>query len=212
VVELYTSNFLYKISPCRFKKIRYYLLHNSILCYAIYFSFLLMFSFSALLHNNTKSFMLPYKIHTFFDITNTRTYILMYLYLFPMLYASICHMAAICLVVILVFHICGELSILSYRIRNIDMYSQDMMMDRIRSFVQIHLKIVWWAYYSRILACKMYNCLFLRLIYRQSALILLSSFRTRFCRNAMVIKGWRNPWMILSIWFFSMNFLAIVLY
>lgn len=116
-------------------------------CTTTYFSFLLnvFFLFSAL-QNNTKSFMLPYKVHTFFDITNTRTYILMYLYLFPMLYASICHMAAICLVVILVFHICGELSILSYRIRNVETYSQDMIADRIRSFVRIHLKIVWWAY------------------------------------------------------------------
>lgn len=93
--------------------------------------------------NNTKSFMLPYRIHPFFDISNTHTYILMYLYLFPMIYFSVCHMAAICLMVILVFHICGELSILAYRIRHIKEYSQTMIVDRIRSFVRIHLKIIW---------------------------------------------------------------------
>jgi len=173
------------LKKSRFKKLWYYSLHNPILCYAIYFSSLLIFRFSfSALHNNTKSFMLPYKVHTFFDITNTRTYILMYLYLFPMLYASICHMAAICLVVILVFHICGELSILSYRIRNVEMYSKDTMVDRIRSFVQIHLKIVWWAYYSCISTCKMYNCLFLWLIYRQSVFILFFVFFSHMILSA----------------------------
>jgi len=52
-------------------------------------------------------------------------------------------MTAICLLVILVFHICGELSILSYRIRHVGEYSQTMIVDRIRSFIQMHLKIIW---------------------------------------------------------------------
>ncbi|KAG5333441.1 OR13A protein, partial [Acromyrmex heyeri] len=95
--------------------------------------------------NSTESFILPYRIHPFFDISNTHTYILMYLCLFPMIYISVCHMAAICLMVILVFHICGELSILAYRIRHIKEYSQTMILDRIRSFVQMHLKIIWMA-------------------------------------------------------------------
>ncbi|KAG5323445.1 OR13A protein, partial [Pseudoatta argentina] len=95
--------------------------------------------------NSTESFILPYRIHPFFDISNTHTYILMYLCLFPMIYISVCHMAAICLMVILVFHICGELSILAYRIRHIKEYSQTMILDRIRSFVRMHLKIIWMA-------------------------------------------------------------------
>ncbi|XP_032671371.1 uncharacterized protein LOC116844231 [Odontomachus brunneus] len=95
--------------------------------------------------NSTNSFVLPYRIHTFYDIANTRTYVLMYLYLFPMFYNSMCHMAAICLLVILVFHICGELSILSYRIKNVQTYSQDVLAARIRDFVRMHLKIIWMA-------------------------------------------------------------------
>ncbi|XP_072760981.1 odorant receptor 4-like isoform X1 [Anoplolepis gracilipes] len=112
----------------------------------LYFRPLLHFAITdQVLRNNTESFILPYRIHTFFDITNSYTYILMYLYLFPMFYISICHMAAICLIVILVFHICGELSILSYRIKNIRTYSQDIVVNRIRSFVRMHLKIIWMA-------------------------------------------------------------------
>ncbi|XP_011871563.1 PREDICTED: uncharacterized protein LOC105564073 [Vollenhovia emeryi] len=97
------------------------------------------------LRNGTESFMLPYRVHPFFDTGNTHTYILMYLYLFPMIYISVCHMAAICLMVILVFHICGELSILSYRIRHIGEHSEAVVADRIRSFVRMHLKIIWLA-------------------------------------------------------------------
>ncbi|XP_025159555.1 odorant receptor 4-like [Harpegnathos saltator] len=112
----------------------------------LYFRPLMNFSISNQeFNNNTGSFVLPYKIHMFFDITNTRTYVLMYLYLFPMIYNSICHMAAICLLVILVFHICGELSILSYRIKNVQAYSRDALVARIRSFVQMHLKLIWMA-------------------------------------------------------------------
>ncbi|XP_011696227.1 PREDICTED: odorant receptor 2a-like isoform X2 [Wasmannia auropunctata] len=95
--------------------------------------------------NNTESLMLPYRVHPFLDTSNTHAYVLMYLYLFPMIYISVCHMAAICLVVILVFHICGELSILSYRIRHIGEYSQTKTVERIRSFVRMHLKIIWLA-------------------------------------------------------------------
>ncbi|XP_026827628.1 uncharacterized protein LOC105278594 isoform X2 [Ooceraea biroi] len=42
-----------------------------------------------------------------------------------------------------VFHICGELSILSYRIKNIKV--QSMMVKRFRTFVRMHLKIIWMA-------------------------------------------------------------------
>lgn len=106
--------------------------------FTVFFWFFFFFSAR---DNDTESFMLPYRVHMFFDITNTHTYVLIYLCLFPMFYASICHMAAICLLVILVFHICGELSILSYRIKTIGM--QGMAVDRVRTFVQMHLKIIW---------------------------------------------------------------------
>lgn len=99
--------------------------------------------FSAESDNGTGSFVLPYRIHTFFVIANTRTYALTYLCLFPMFYNSVCHMAAICVLVVLVFHICSELSILSYRIRNVQVYSQDILVARIRSFVRMHLKLIW---------------------------------------------------------------------
>ncbi|XP_018315318.1 odorant receptor 22c, partial [Mycetomoellerius zeteki] len=66
------------------------------------------------------------------------------LYLRPLVYLLTFNQA-ICLMVILVFHICGELSILAYRIRHIKEYSQTMIVDRIRSFVRMHLKIIWMA-------------------------------------------------------------------
>lgn len=102
--------------------------------------FLIFFAAS---DNSTASFVLPYRINTFIDIANTRTYVLMYLYLFPMIYNSICHMAATCLLVILVFHICGELSILSYRIKNMQTYSSAVLAPTIRGFIRMHLKIIW---------------------------------------------------------------------
>ncbi|XP_039301706.1 uncharacterized protein LOC105199148 [Solenopsis invicta] len=97
----------------------------------------------ALRHNDTEPLVLPYRVHPFLDTSNTHAYILMYLYLFPLIYISVCHMAAICLMVILVFHICGELSILSYRIKHVGEYSEDLIVGRIGSFVRMHLKIIW---------------------------------------------------------------------
>lgn len=102
-----------------------------------------MFFVFSVSSNTTESFVLPYRINIFFDITNTRTYVLVYLYLFPILYLAVCHMAAICLLVTLVLHICGELSILSYRIKNLGEYSQGTMVERIRTLVQMQMKIIW---------------------------------------------------------------------
>ncbi|XP_018315317.1 uncharacterized protein [Mycetomoellerius zeteki] len=69
------------------------------------------------------------------------------LYFRPLMYLAItnqaiCHMAAICLVIVLVFHICGELAILSYRIRHVEENSQIMLVHRFRNIVRMHLKII----------------------------------------------------------------------
>ncbi|XP_047370183.1 odorant receptor 2a-like [Vespa velutina] len=96
--------------------------------------------------NSTNIYILPIRIHTFFELSNTRDYVLVYIYLFPMIYMSTCHMTAICVLVNLVLLICTDLSILSHRIRNIDVKSnKDVVNRRIRSLVKMHLKIIWMA-------------------------------------------------------------------
>ncbi|KAF7378688.1 hypothetical protein HZH66_015475 [Vespula vulgaris] len=95
--------------------------------------------------NSTDIYILPIRIRTFFELSNTRDYILVYLYLFPMIYMSTCHMTAICVLVNLVFLICADLSILSYRIRNITIKSKKNVHLRIRSLIEMHLKTIWMA-------------------------------------------------------------------
>ncbi|XP_046837328.1 odorant receptor 2a-like [Vespa crabro] len=107
---------------------------------------LINFATVAAKDNSTDIYILPIRIRTFFELSNTRDYVLVYLYLFPMIYMSTCHMTAICVLVNLVFLICTDLSILSYRIRNIDVKSKkDVVNRRIRSLVKMHLKIIWMA-------------------------------------------------------------------
>ncbi|XP_043277723.1 odorant receptor 13a-like [Venturia canescens] len=74
----------------------------------------------AVLQNETIPFILPYRMRLFFSIPNTRTYVLLYLSQSPMLYYYYCHTASVCFLCTLIVHVCGEMSILAYRIRNID--------------------------------------------------------------------------------------------
>ncbi|KAK2574918.1 hypothetical protein KPH14_002609 [Odynerus spinipes] len=106
---------------------------------------LINFAINTAHSNDTNPYILPVRIHTFFEMSNIRDYIIVYFFLFPIIYMSICHMTAICVLVNLVFHICANLSILSYRIRNINVKCEKDIHRRIRSLVEIHHKIIWMA-------------------------------------------------------------------
>ncbi|XP_014614690.1 PREDICTED: odorant receptor 13a-like [Polistes canadensis] len=54
-------------------------------------------------------------------------------------------MTAICVLVNLVLYICADLSILAYRIRNIDIISEKDVHHRIRFLIQMHYKTIWIA-------------------------------------------------------------------
>nr|AXM05233.1 odorant receptor [Campoletis chlorideae] len=77
----------------------------------------------AVLQNETIPFILPYRMRLFFSIPDTRTYVLLYLSQSPMLYYYYCHTISVCFLCTLIVHVCGEMSILAYRIRKINQSS-----------------------------------------------------------------------------------------
>ncbi|XP_015179304.1 PREDICTED: uncharacterized protein LOC107067895 [Polistes dominula] len=103
---------------------------------------LMNFAISSVKDNSTNIYILPVRIYTFFELSNTRDYILFYLYLLPIIYMSMCHMTAICVLVNLVLYICADLSILAYRIRNIAIISEKDVHHRIRFLIKMHYKTI----------------------------------------------------------------------
>lgn len=99
------------------------------------------------LGNSAEFFILPFKTKLFFSFNDTQTYYLLYVYQLPMVYLLICHNAWICLLITIVLHICGELSIIEYRIRNIKINRNDESESQaiFRRLVQRHEKSVWYA-------------------------------------------------------------------
>ena len=82
--------------------------------------------FLVIVKNDTSSsYVLPYRTHLFFGIEDTRTYALVYIYQTPMVYLNAVHTASVCLLITLVLHVCGRMSVLSHRIRNINAPSKD---------------------------------------------------------------------------------------
>ncbi|KAG7203375.1 hypothetical protein KM043_013448 [Ampulex compressa] len=65
------------------------------------------------------------------------------LYISPL--KQLIHFDSICLIVTLILHVCGRLSILSHRIRNITVKDKRQWHDAIRRVVKTHLKLIWMA-------------------------------------------------------------------
>lgn len=62
-------------------------------------------------------FILPYHFHIFYEVNDLQTYVLTYASQFPFVFVSgFGQTAADCLMVTLVFHVSGKLSVLAIRI------------------------------------------------------------------------------------------------
>lgn len=98
------------------------------------------------MQNETIPFILPYRMRFFFNIPDTRTYVLLYLSQSPMLYYYYCHTISVCFLCTLIVHVCGELSILAYRVRNINESSSSIDKGNsdiaLRNFAIEHQKII----------------------------------------------------------------------
>ncbi|XP_018315315.1 odorant receptor 4-like [Mycetomoellerius zeteki] len=66
-------------------------------------------------------YLLPYRFHVLYAIENMRTYTITYAWQMPFAFVSaVGQSTADCIMVTLVFHICGQMSVLALRINNID--------------------------------------------------------------------------------------------
>ncbi|XP_018345143.1 PREDICTED: odorant receptor 10a-like [Trachymyrmex septentrionalis] len=66
-------------------------------------------------------YLLPYRFHLFYAIENIRTYTITYAWQMPFAFISAFGQStADCIMITLVFHICGQMSVLALRINNID--------------------------------------------------------------------------------------------
>ncbi|KAK2574917.1 hypothetical protein KPH14_002608 [Odynerus spinipes] len=87
-------------------------------------------------------YQLPYHFHVFYTIENTRTYFLTYFFEMPFVYtAGFGQTAADCLMVTLVFHICGQMSVLAVQINNINVDPCNCKKD-IRKVIEAHVRLL----------------------------------------------------------------------
>nr|WHS04410.1 odorant receptor 7 [Psyttalia incisi] len=79
-------------------------------------------------------------------VVDMQTYLMAYTYLSPMIYLLACQNAWICLLITIQLHICGQLSVVEYRIRNI-VYEQDNQRSNMifKPVVDLHTKSIWMA-------------------------------------------------------------------
>ncbi|CAL1683022.1 unnamed protein product [Lasius platythorax] len=87
-------------------------------------------------------YLLPYRFHLFYAVENMRTYMITYALELPFVFVSgFGQSAADCIMVTLVFHICGQMSVLALRINNIntDLFSCRREM---RHVVRMHIRLL----------------------------------------------------------------------
>ncbi|XP_053989879.1 odorant receptor 4-like [Hylaeus volcanicus] len=92
--------------------------------------------------NNTASYELPLQVHVFFDYHTVELYTLLYAFQMPSMYIPMYHVAEVSFIVNMVLHLCGKLSILSYRIRNIDVRSSESFQVDLKRMVAMHLELI----------------------------------------------------------------------
>ncbi|XP_044001351.1 uncharacterized protein LOC122847613 [Aphidius gifuensis] len=74
-----------------------------------------------IINNLTKPFILPYRFYLFHQVNDFKMYVITYVSQFPFVFVSgFGQTAADCLMVSLVFHICGKLAVLSIKISTIN--------------------------------------------------------------------------------------------
>ncbi|RLZ02279.1 Odorant receptor 16 [Cephus cinctus] len=94
------------------------------------------------LGNTSHSYIMPYRITLFFEITNFQMYVFMYA--FEILNVPIIAFGFIgtdCLLITLVLHLCGQLAVLSHQVRNLTMNPQNFQ-NEFRVIVMKHLRLI----------------------------------------------------------------------
>lgn len=108
----------------------------------------MLFHFIGLLKgaNSTTSFTydLPYRIHLLYKITNINIYISTYVSQIPILYTIVFTQTAMdCLTLSVVAHLCGQLSVLSIRIININLAEGT---KELNEAIRTHQKLIKFVY------------------------------------------------------------------
>ncbi|XP_043286956.1 odorant receptor 13a-like [Venturia canescens] len=104
----------------------------------------------AALRNETVPYTLAYRVHYFFEVKDDRTFYLIWFYDFPTMWIPPWYASTIGLLVTLVYHISGQLSVLSFRVRNLSSKDfKDVQNTRIifRDLAQTHHDILEYAYH-----------------------------------------------------------------
>ncbi|XP_076227574.1 odorant receptor 13a-like isoform X3 [Nomia melanderi] len=93
--------------------------------------------------NSTHPYKLAVSAHILLDYQyNTGLYCLLYLYQFPLLYVIVFHIAEVSIIITMTLHLCGKLSMLSYRIRNIPTKPSDLFQKNMKGIVKQHLGLI----------------------------------------------------------------------
>ena len=87
-------------------------------------------------------YLLPYRFHVFYAIENIRTYTITYAWQMPFAFISAFGQStADCIMITLVFHICGQMSVLALRINNIDTEVCDCESE-MRHVMLMHIRLL----------------------------------------------------------------------
>ncbi|KAI4476748.1 hypothetical protein M0804_013365, partial [Polistes exclamans] len=87
-------------------------------------------------------YLLPYRFYTFYPLENLQSYIIIYALELPFVFISgFGQSAADCIMVTLVFHICGQMSVLALQINNIDI-DPTKNREEIQAVVESHTRLL----------------------------------------------------------------------
>ena len=98
------------------------------------------------LMNESRTLMMPTRVRAPCDLTNIRNAALIYFFQVPLLCTGVFYAASVCLFITLVFNVCGQLSILSHRIMNLNPDSHDDIRRIFSNFVERHIRVIWYCY------------------------------------------------------------------
>ena len=96
-------------------------------------------------NNCTLPYELPMKVKNIYEVTGVRSYALFCVYLIPTsMMLTIGATGADSLLVTLTFHLCGQLSNVAHRVRNIDVDPQ-IYFPEMRALVERHTELLRWV-------------------------------------------------------------------
>ncbi|XP_076231332.1 uncharacterized protein LOC143177342 [Calliopsis andreniformis] len=93
--------------------------------------------------NGSTSYVLPFRVYAFLDYhDNFNNYLIMYAYQLPLMMLGLCHVNTVSLLLNLILHICGKLSIITYRAENIATRSSGLFHHQFRELINSHEKLI----------------------------------------------------------------------